>query len=113
MDATLAGSPACANKGFTTDSAILATSFGYPPGKGWFRVIARWHIENQMPTWGHHSRAIVHAKRGGDLGGHFFNVVNKNGHIHFVDGQTGRGAVFSKVYHEYWMMRTDKVLVFS
>jgi Papain fold toxin 1, glutamine deamidase len=52
-------------------------------------------IEQRLLTAGNGARGIVFGSRGPGEVGHVFNVVNQNGVIRFLDGQTGRPAVLN------------------
>lgn len=89
-DATLAGRAASALPGGATSVSVLEQQFG-----GQFVSVASPKaIESTMQAAGSGARAIVYGERGGGTG-HVFNVVNQNGVIRFLDGQTGRVASFS------------------
>jgi hypothetical protein len=107
---TLSGRPAVAGKGYTTERDKVSAWFGYPHGQGWFFVMNRMHIENQLSTWGPGSEAIIFARRPDDRSGHYFNVINQKNRIRFIDGQTGKEAVFRKDYVDYQLLRTDQLL---
>lgn len=49
------------------------------------------NITETMTTAGAGSRGIIFDSRGTEVG-HVFNVVNQNGVVRFLDGQTGRAA---------------------
>lgn len=108
-DLTLSGQPACANRGGVTERDDVSTLFGYPRGKGWFFVADKAHIECLLKMWGARSRAVVFARRSGEQGGHYFNVINQRGAIRFIDGQTGRAPRFSAGFIDYQLLRTDKI----
>ncbi|MFD0404685.1 DUF6531 domain-containing protein [Kitasatospora sp. NPDC127116] len=67
-------------------------------------------VVSDMLSWGNGSRAIVMgqpasaAQRRGTLG-HFFNVINDNGVIVFLDAQSGRAA--PEGWRYYYIMRTN------
>ena len=86
-DATLAGRPASALGGgpFRIDTLekIYGAKFGGPTSIG--------GIESQMAQAGGGARGIVFGSRGTEVG-HVFNVVNQNGVVRFLDGQTGTVA---------------------
>ena len=65
-------------------------------------------LETLMEQWGHNSRVIVSAARKGDIG-HFFNAINLDGIVHFVDGQVG-GSVWSMgQFERFTIFRTDQL----
>jgi hypothetical protein len=54
-------------------------------------------IDQEVLAAGDGARGVVHGARTNDSGqylsGHVFNVVNRDGVIHYIDGQTGDFAV--------------------
>jgi Papain fold toxin 1, glutamine deamidase len=64
-------------------------------------------IEQQMLKAGDGARGIVFGSRGPDEGGRVFNVVNQNGKVRFLDGQTGKPAVFDG-YQSFHLLKTTK-----
>jgi filamentous hemagglutinin len=61
-------------------------------------------IEAMMTAAGDGSRGVVFASRGPGQVGHVFNVVNQRGVIRFLDGQTGKVALFDG-YRNFYFMR--------
>ncbi|MCF6521540.1 RHS repeat protein [Streptomyces sp. JJ36] len=59
-----------------------------------------------LQRWGPGARAIVGAWPRKGMG-HYFNVVNNNGKIVFLDFQTGRANPADPRYTSYYLMRTD------
>lgn len=51
------------------------------------------------------ARGIVFGSRGGDVG-HVFNVVNQNGKIRFLDGQSG-GKASLEGYDSFRLLRKN------
>lgn len=74
---------------------------------GQFSVVAgQAQIERMMLNAGNGSRGDVGGTRA-NTEGHVFNVVNQNGTVRFLDGQTGGAATFSSDYVAYVFMRTN------
>ncbi|WP_158101020.1 toxin glutamine deamidase domain-containing protein [Variovorax sp. JS1663] len=63
-------------------------------------------IEQQLISAGNGTRGIVFGSRDPGRPGHVFNVVNQNGVIRFLDGQTGREATFNG-YAAFRLLRTN------
>ncbi|WP_250655929.1 RHS repeat-associated core domain-containing protein [Alkalimarinus coralli] len=87
-DATLAGNPASALNSGLTNKMEVAAHFGQKFGS----MTSLTRVEAQMAKAGNGTRGVIFAAREGKPG-HFFNVVNQNGTVRFLDGQTGK--VFS------------------
>ena len=100
-DSTLAGFPASAVPSRTTDVAVLEQLFS----RKFSRPTSKSAIENALIKAGPGARGIVFGSRIGKPG-HVFNVVNQNGTIRFLDGQTGRAATFPN-YFSLHLLRTD------
>ena len=101
-DAVLAGRPASALGGGPTSISVLERAFGSSFG-------ARTNFEGITQTMadaGSGARGIVFGSRGEGEVGHVFNVVNQNGTIRFLDGQTGRAAETAG-YESFRLLRTD------
>jgi filamentous hemagglutinin len=66
-------------------------------------------IEKDMSSAGSGARGIIFGSRGPGQIGHFFNVVNQNGVVRFLDGQTGTAANLgaSQGYVNLHMLRTN------
>ena len=64
-------------------------------------------IEQQMLSSGDGSRGIVFGAREPGQAGHVFNVVNQNGEIVFLDGQTGSVADTTG-FASFRLLRTNK-----
>jgi filamentous hemagglutinin len=62
-------------------------------------------IEAQMLNAGDGARGVIFGSRGTDPG-HFFNVVNQNGQIRFLDGQTG-GAASLSGFEGFSLLKTN------
>jgi hypothetical protein len=102
-DAMLSGSPAAALPGHPTTAAALSTHYG----KRWMPTQGTAHIEAEMRTAGPGSRGIVLGERPNGQLGHFFNVVNQDGTIRFLDGQAGGAAKLDNGYSRFWLLRTN------
>ncbi|NUF13660.1 hypothetical protein HUN21_17705 [Acinetobacter oleivorans] len=102
-DYTLAGRPTSALLSRPTSIAYLERLYGrrfsYP-----VRNISI--IEGRMEQAGNGARGIVFGFRGEDSVGHVFNVVNQNGTVRFLDGQTGGQASLSG-YINFQLLRTN------
>uniref|UniRef100_UPI001F0CC2D0 toxin glutamine deamidase domain-containing protein n=1 Tax=Serratia microhaemolytica TaxID=2675110 RepID=UPI001F0CC2D0 len=64
------------------------------------------NIVQQMIDAGSGARGIVFGSYGPGLPGHVFNVVNQNGTIRFLDGQTGKSAVLGQ-FKSFQLLRTN------
>ncbi|WP_227515173.1 toxin glutamine deamidase domain-containing protein [Acinetobacter sp. Root1280] len=103
-DYTLAGRPTSAlpsNRATPISylENLYGRSFSYPVNNISF-------ITNRMQQAGNGSRGIVYGSRGQNTIGHVFNVVNQNGTIRFLDGQTGGQAQFAG-YIYFQLLRTN------
>jgi len=67
-------------------------------------------IASELEQAGDGARGIVHGMRvdanGNPVAGHVFNAVNRNGTVHFIDGQTG-GYAYLENYSGFEFMRTN------
>lgn len=63
-------------------------------------------VSEAMSAAGPGSRGIVFGSRGSGEVGHVFNVVNQNGVVRFLDGQTGRAASLEG-YQSFQLLRTN------
>ncbi|SCB52324.1 hemagglutinin repeat-containing protein [Rhizobium lusitanum] len=102
-DAVLAGRPATALPSKTAQPiAVLedfyGTRFGGP--------VSVKNIEQQIQSAGDGARGIVFGSRGA-VTGHVFNVVNQNGTVRFLDGQTGGAANLSDGFVSFQLLRTN------
>lgn len=87
LDAALAGRPATALPGGPLRGWEVAAALGRSR-HDWFHASAgRLGVTHVMRLHGRDSQAIVFGMREDKLG-HFFNVVNREGRVHFLDGQT-------------------------
>jgi hypothetical protein len=101
-DATLAGRPASALDGGPFSVGVLEQFFGSHfgmPGS-----ISS--VSDSMLVAGSGARGIVFGYRGNGSVGHVFNVVNQNGVVRFLDGQTG-GAASLNGYQSFLLLRTN------
>ncbi|WP_370884506.1 hemagglutinin repeat-containing protein, partial [Enterobacter cloacae complex sp. 2015409] len=104
-DATLSGNPASAlpiNHNNGVPLSVLenqyGTKFKYAPSSE--------SITQQMTDAGSGSRGIVFGSYGPGQPGHVFNVVNQNGTVRFLDGQTGKSADLSQ-FKSFQLLRTN------
>jgi hypothetical protein len=100
-DAMLAGRPASALPGGPTPLAVLEKYFGRQFGS----PTTINSINRSMDDAGNGARGIVFGSRGRETG-HVFNVVNQNGVIRFLDGQSGKPATFDG-YKSFQLLRTN------
>ena len=101
-DATLGGTPATALPSSGPVSvSVLEKHFGTK----FSSAIPKEYIELEMITAGEGSRGIVLGLRGPGQVGHVFNVVNQNGIVRFLGGQTGAPASFSG-FKEFRLLKT-------
>ena len=63
-------------------------------------------IEQEILNSGSGSRGIVFGSRGPNQVGHVFNVVNQNGVVRFLDGQSGKPATFGG-YQSLHLLKTN------
>lgn len=102
---TLAGNPASAlpvkhKNGISL--AVLESQYGTK-----FKYISSSEsITQQMNSAGSGSRGIVFGSYGPGQPGHVFNVVNQNGTVRFLDGQTGKPADLSQ-FKSFQLLRTN------
>jgi filamentous hemagglutinin len=102
-DATLGGSPASAlpsagPQALTVLENLYGNRFAAPT--------TSWNIETQMLGAGNGARGIIYgASSSGDVG-HVFNVVNQNGVVRLLDGQTG-GPASLDGYQYFRLLRTN------
>ncbi|OPE35031.1 hypothetical protein IPC878_25105 [Pseudomonas aeruginosa] len=104
-DATLAGNPASAlpiNHTKGVPLSVLEKQFGSKFGP----VTAPENIAQQMANSGNGARGIVFGSYGPGQPGHVFNVVNQNGVVRFLDGQTGKPANLG-VFKSLQLLRTN------
>ncbi|WP_429001991.1 hemagglutinin repeat-containing protein [Xanthomonas sacchari] len=104
-DATLAGNPASALPINSTDGVsitVLEKQFGTK----FVSVPSAESIYQKMIDIGAGARGIVYGSYGPGQPGHVFNVVNQNGVIRFLDGQTGKAADLDK-FKSFKFLRTN------
>ncbi|EUB98022.1 RHS repeat-associated core domain containing protein-containing protein [Rhizobium sp. CF080] len=101
-DATLAGRPASALPGGPTRVGDLQDLFG----SQFSRATTINGISKTMSNAGSGARGVVFGARGTETG-HFFNVVNQNGQVRFLDGQIG-GVPSFHGYSSFHLMRTNE-----
>ncbi|UVL74223.1 two-partner secretion domain-containing protein [Pseudomonas protegens] len=104
-DATLAGNPASALPIKSTDGVsitVLEKQFG----TRFVSVSSADNVSQKMIDIGSGARGIVYGSYGPGQPGHVFNVVNQNGTIRFLDGQTGKVADLSK-FTSFKFLRTN------
>ncbi|MCW0366779.1 hypothetical protein NB699_001762 [Xanthomonas sacchari] len=104
-DATLAGNPASALPINSTDGVsitVLEKQFGTK----FVSVPSAESIYQKMNDIGAGARGIVYGSYGPGQPGHVFNVVNQNGVIRFLDGQTGKAAELDK-FKSFKFLRTN------
>ncbi|WP_339464614.1 DUF637 domain-containing protein [Pseudomonas lurida] len=104
-DATLAGNPASALPIFSKNGVpltVLEKQFGTKFGS----VVSSEKIAQQMSASGAGARGIVFGSYGPGQPGHVFNVVNQNGVVRFLDGQTGKVANLAP-YKTLQLLRTN------
>lgn len=101
-DATLAGHPACALAGVGTTPGEVAAFYpavGGPPRNERHR---RDHDERRPRQPWNRLRS-----RGPGQIGHFFNVSNEAGTIHFLDGQASSTANLNAGDKSFYLLRTN------
>ncbi|WP_080748346.1 toxin glutamine deamidase domain-containing protein [Pseudomonas chlororaphis] len=104
-DATLAGNPASAlpiNHTKGVPLSVLEKQFSSKFGP----ITAPENIAQQMASSGNGARGIVFGSYGPGQPGHVFNVVNQNGVVRFLDGQTGKPANLSN-FKKLQLLRTN------
>jgi len=100
-DATLAGKPASAlNTTGPQRISVLETEFNGKFNHGMTAV----DLTNAMSTKG--QRGIVFGNRGAGQVGHVFNVVNQEGNVRFLDGQSG-GKASLDGYTNFSLLKTN------
>ncbi|WP_342354681.1 toxin glutamine deamidase domain-containing protein [Erwinia persicina] len=104
-DATLAGNPASALP-VNHKNGIPLTVLEKQYGTKFKYISSPESITQQMASAGSGSRGIVFGSYGLGQSGHVFNVVNQNGTVRFLDGQTGKPANLSK-FESFQLLRTN------
>lgn len=100
-DATLAGRAASALPGGPYRISVLEKLYGTQFGSAGSVN----NVAETMQAAGSGARGIVFGSRGNEVG-HVFNVVNQNGVVRFLDGQTGRAATLDG-YRAFQLLRTN------
>ena len=101
-DATLSGNPAVAlPSGGPVSISVLESQYGSRFGPATNSA----GINKQMLAAGHGAKGIVFGYRNPGEVGYVFNVVNQNGIVRFLDGQTGEQAAFSG-YNSLHLLKT-------
>ena len=93
-------------KGFVecNSNADLEQDFG-----GRFRKMSLEDIYDEIQDDGPGARGIIQGSRGPGQIGHLWNIVNIDGNVFFIDGQTGSvEADYSGKFKEYRLLRTDR-----
>ncbi|MFV5997723.1 DNRLRE domain-containing protein [Streptomyces sp. NPDC056231] len=65
-------------------------------------------VVGDLKRWGPGSRAIVGGWPGGGGVGHYFNVINRDGMIVFIDAQKGQAYHLGR-WKDWYVMRTDNL----
>ncbi|MGW0432233.1 toxin glutamine deamidase domain-containing protein [Micromonospora sp. NPDC003197] len=101
VDATLSGAPTSAIPNIPAGPiSVLEQHFGAK-----FRHVKLSGLVEEMTKAGHGARGIVYGYGGGPVG-HVFNVMNDNGKIVFLDGQSGIVDHVARWRH-HQLMRTN------
>ena len=67
-----------------------------------------YNLRRQMLRAGDGARGIIFGNRGAGRTGHYFNIVNQNGVIRLLDGQTGTAPkIFGQRFKYFHLMRTN------
>ncbi|WP_368389218.1 toxin glutamine deamidase domain-containing protein [Pseudomonas sp.] len=90
-DATLAGNPASALP-INSTKGVPLTVLEKQYGAKFSGVSSTETITQHMLGGGDGARGIVFGSYGPGQPGHVFNVVNQNGVVRYLDGQTGKPA---------------------
>lgn len=102
-DATLSGNPAISlPSNGPVSISVLENQYGGRFGS----ATTNGGIAQQMLNAGDGARGIVFGSRGPSEAGHVFNVVNQNGVVRFLDGQTGAPATFNG-YTSFHLLKTN------
>ncbi|MFG6654206.1 toxin glutamine deamidase domain-containing protein [Scandinavium sp. M-37] len=104
-DATLSGNPASALP-INSTKGVPLTVLEQQYGSKFKYVSTSNSITQQMSNAGSGSRGIVYGSYGPGQPGHVFNVVNQNGTVRFLDGQTGKAADLSQ-FKSFQLLRTN------
>ncbi|WJY16916.1 hemagglutinin repeat-containing protein [Pectobacteriaceae bacterium CE90] len=104
-DATLSGNPASALP-INSTKGVPLTVLEQQYGSKFKYVSTPDSITLLMSNAGAGSRGIVYGSYGPGQPGHVFNVVNQNGTVRFLDGQTGKPANLSQ-FKSFQLLRTN------
>ncbi|MEA5674291.1 toxin glutamine deamidase domain-containing protein [Pseudomonas sp. MH2] len=104
-EATLVGNPASALP-INYTKGVPLSALEKQSGSKFGPVTAPEAIAHQMANSGNGARGIVFGSYGPGQSGHVFNVVNQNGVVRFLDGQTGRPAKFGD-FKALQLLRTN------
>ena len=102
-DATLSGNPASA---LPSARPLPLKLLEQHYGNSFSSPMSITEIQQSLITSNFGSRGIVFGSVGPGRPGHVFNVVNQNGTVRFLDGQTGRPADLSG-YKTFQLLRTN------
>jgi filamentous hemagglutinin len=102
-DALLAGNAAVA---LPSNGAVPISVLEEMFGGEFSSTMTEEQISQQLLSAGNGARGIVFGYRGAGNIGHVFNVVNQNGVIRFLDGQTGKPAQFGG-FDSLHLLRTN------
>lgn len=97
----MAGNPASALNGGRALVSDVEKHFGRKFGS----LTSQTRITDRIGNAGNGARGVVFGSRGSETG-HFFNVVNQNGTVRFLDGQTGKAANLSG-FEGFSLLRTN------
>lgn len=89
-----------------TSTASVAADFG----GSWSLNLKMGSITNTISDLGNGATGIVFGSRGANQIGHFFNVVNQNGTIRFLDFQKSGSAIMTtsevSSFKSLWFLNT-------
>lgn len=102
-DATLSGNPATA---LPSNGPVSIRILEQYYGSRFSSATTVSSIEQQILNAGNGARGIVFGSRGPKEAGHVFNVVNQNGVVRFLDGQSGQPATFGG-YQSFHLLKTN------
>ena len=100
-DALLKGNPASALNSSPTSLSVLEKEFG----NNFTHGLSLDDVSNMVSDPG--QMGIVFGNRGSGEVGHVFNVVNQDGAIRFLDGQTGKPADLNDGYIDFSFISTQ------
>lgn len=102
-DAALAGRAAQSVPG--ADAVIETSHFAHFMGGTWRSRNGVTGVVGDLKRWGNGSRAAVMGWRGDREIGHYFNVINDDGRIAFIDAQQGTVAGHLQYWDSFLIMR--------